>query len=127
MTNFANKLNLEIELDYKTISEDGSPFYRFVMLDGEVIFWFSLHNNKDIYSIGVTTGNLFPVSGTAIYALTTAEAPFYFDRIAINPSSLSGDIYTAQRYIEELQLACAVGLKIEQFFRTEFLQKYAEK
>lgn len=127
MTNFANKLNLEIELDYKTISEDGSPFYRFVMLDGEVIFWFSLHNNKDIYSIGVTTGALFPISGTTIYAFTTAEAPFYFDRIAINSSSLNGDIYTTQRYIEELQLACAIGLKIEQFFRTEFLQKYAEK
>ncbi len=127
MANFANKLNLEIELDYKTISEDGSPFYRFVMLDGEVIFWFSLHDNKDIYSIGVTTGNLFPVSGTMIYAFTTAEAPFYFDRIAINPSSLNGDIYMTQRYIEELQLACAIGLKIEQFFRTEFLQKYAEK
>lgn len=127
MTNFANKLNLEIELDYKTISEDGSPFYRFVMLDGEVIFWFSLHNNKDIYSIGVTTGNLFPISDTTIYAFTTAEAPFYFDRIAINSSSLNGDIYTTQRYIEELQLACAIGLKIEQFFRTEFLQKYVEK
>lgn len=127
MANFANKLNLEIELDYKTISEDGSPFYRFVMLDGEVIFWFSLHNNKDIYSIGMMTGNLFPVSGTTIYAFTTAEAPFYFDRIAINPGSLNGDIYTTQRYIEELQLACAIGLKIEQFFRTEFLQKYAEK
>ena len=127
MTDFTNKLNLEIELDYKTISEDGAPFYRFVMLDGEVIFWFSLHDNKDIYSIGVTTGNLFPVSGTTIYAFTTAEAPFYFDRIAINPSSLNGDICTTQRYIEELQLACAIGLKIEQFFRTEFLQKYAEK
>lgn len=127
MTNFANKLNLEIELDYKTISEDGSPFYRFVMLDGEVIFWFSLHNNKDIYSIGMTTGNLFPVSGTTIYAFTTAEAPFYFDRIAINPSSLNGNICITQRYIEELQLACAIGLKIEQFFRTEFLQKYVEK
>lgn len=97
------------------------------MLDGEVIFWFSLHDNKDIYSIGVTTGNLFPVSGTTIYAFTTAEAPFYFDRIAINPSSLNGDIYMTQRYIEELQLACAIGLKIEQFFRTEFLQKYVEK
>ena len=127
MANFANKLNLEIELDYKTISEDGSPFYRFVMLDGEVIFWFSLRDNKDIYSIGVTTGNLFPVSGTMIYAFTTAEAPFYFDRIAINLGSLNGDIYTTQRYIEELQLACAIGLKIEQFFRTEFLQEYAEK
>ena len=127
MADFTNKLNLEIELDWKAISEDGSTFYRFTMLDGEVIFWFSLHDNKDIYSIGVTAGNLFPVSGTTIYAFTTAEAPFYFDRIAINPSSLNGDIYTTQRYIEELQLACAIGLKIEQFFRTEFLQKYAEK
>lgn len=127
MTDFTNKLNLEIELDWKSISEDGSPFYRFVMLDGEVVFWFSLHNNKDIYSIGVTTGTLFPVSGTMIYAFTTGEAPFYFDKVAINPHSLNGDIYTAQRYIEELQLACAIGLKIEQFFRTEFLQKYVEK
>jgi hypothetical protein len=127
MTDSTNKLNLEIKLDWKTISEDGSPFYRFTMLDGEVVFWFSFHNNKDIYSIGVTTGTLFPVSGTAICAFTTSEAPFYFDRIAINPSSLNGDIYTTQKYIEELQLACVIGLKIEQFFRTEFLQKYAEK
>lgn len=127
MTDSTNRLNLEIKLDWKTISEDGSPFYRFTMLDGEVVFWFSLHNNKDIYSIGVTTGTLFPVSGTAICAFTTGEAPFYFDRIVINPSSLNGDIYTTQKYIEELQLACVIGLKIEQFFRTEFLQKYAEK
>ena len=127
MADFANTLNLEIELDWKTISKDGSPFYRFVMLDGEVVFWFSLHNNKDIYSIGVTTGNLFPISRTMIYAFTTAEAPFYFDKIAINPCSLNGGIYTTQEYIKELQLACAIGLKIEQFFRTEFLQKYVEK
>jgi hypothetical protein len=97
------------------------------MLDGDVVFWFSLHNNKDIYSIGVTTENLFHVSGTIIYALTTAEAPFYFDRISINSSSLNGDICTTQKCIEELQLACAIGQRIEDFFKNEFLQNYTEK
>jgi hypothetical protein len=127
MTDFANKLNLEIELDLKTTSEDGSTFYRFAMLDGKVIFWFSLHNNKDIYSIKVTTEELFPISGTMLYAYTNMDEPFYFENVIINPHTLNDDIITAQEYIKELQLACAIGQKIEDFFENEFLQKYVEK
>ena len=123
----ANKLNLEIKLDYKAISEDGSPFYRFVMLDGEIVFWFSLHHNKNIYDIGIATGTLFPVSGMMIFADTDMDEPFYFKQVIINPKALNADIQTTQRYIEELQLACAIGQRIEDFFKNEFLQKYAEK
>lgn len=126
MTNFANKLNLEIKLDYKTISEDGSPFYRFTMLGGEVVFWFSLHHNKNIYDIGVTTGTLFPVSNMVIFANTDMDEPFYFKQVIINPKALNADIQTTQKYIEELQLACAIGQRIEDFFKNEFLQNYAD-
>lgn len=127
MTNSANKPNLEIKLDWKTISEDGSPFYRFTMLDGEVVFWFSLHHNKNIYDIGVTTGTLFPVSNMMIFANTDMDKPFYFKQVIINPKALNADIQTTQKYIEELQLACAIGQRIEDFFKNEFLQNYADK
>lgn len=123
MTDFTNKLNLEIELDWKAISEDDSTFYRFVMLDGEVVFWFSLHHNKNIYDIGVTTGTLFPASKLMIFA----DTDIYFKQIIINPKALNADIQTTQEYIKELQLACAIGQKIEDFFKNEFLQKYVEK
>ena len=55
MANFTNKPNLEIKLDCKTISEDGSPFYRFTMLDGEIVFWFSFHHNKNISTTRLLT------------------------------------------------------------------------
>ena len=127
MKNSENKLNLEIKLDWKTISEDGSPFYRFTMLDGEVVIWFSLHNNKNIYDIGVTTGTLFPVSDMVIFADTNMDKPFYFKQVIINPKALNADIQTTQKYIEELQLARAIGQRIEDFFKNEFMQKYTEK
>lgn len=118
------KKDFEITLDWKTISEDGSPFYRFKMLDGKVVFWFSLHNNKNIYSIGLMTDGLFPTSGVQLCAITDMDKPFYFKKILINPHTLHGDITTTLKYIEELQLACIIGMKIEQFFMTEFLEKY---
>lgn len=122
----------EIKLDEKfsaDLTEDDSVFYRFNLtgdrlLGGKVIFWFSLYNNKDIYSIGVNTENLFPVTGTMLFADTDMERPFYFKKVLINPHTLNGDIDRTQRYINELQLACDIGRRIEDFFNNEFLQNY---
>ena len=116
-----------IHLDKKNQSEDGSTFYRFTMLNGNVVFWFSLEKNNHIYSIGLTTENLFPVSGTRLIAETDMNEPFYFKKIIVDPHTLNDDIHTTMKYIEELKLACVVGWEIEHFFNHEFLQKYVEE
>lgn len=126
MKDFVNGTLFTIKLDKKNLSEDGSIFYRFTMLDGRVVMWFSLHDNNHIYSIGLTTENLFPVSGTRLIAETDMDEPFYFKKIIIDPHTLDDDIPTTQKYIEELQVACVIGQAIENFFKNEFLQKYVK-
>lgn len=116
-----------IHLDKKNQYEDGSTFYRFTMLHGSVVFWFSLEKGNHIYTIGLTTENLFPVSSTRLIAETDMDEPFYFKKIIIDPHNLDDDIPTTIKYIKELKLACAIGQEIEHFFRNEFLQKYAEE
>jgi hypothetical protein len=122
-----NESDLAITLDKKAQLNDDSTFYRFTMLNGNIIIWFSLHNDNHIYTIGITTGKLFPVSGVQLFAETDGDEPFYFKRVIIDPYSLNDDIQTTKKYIEELELACAIGQAIENFFRNEFLQKYGTK
>jgi len=113
-----------VKLDYKNKSDDGTIFFRFTMLDGRVTIWFTLHDNNSIYSIGINTENLFPISDTHLFPECYDDEPFYFKRIVIDPHTLNDDIPTTQKYIEELQLACIIGQAIEDFFKNKFLQEY---
>lgn len=112
-----------IKLDYKNQSKDGSTFYRFLLNDN-IIIWFSLYENKHIYSIGIKSDNLFPVSSVCFYADIDDDKPYHFNGIKIEARSLNCYIEETKRYIEELQLACAIAHEIENFFREKFLQEY---
>lgn len=121
---FVEGKGLTIKLDKKSSCADGSTFYRFTMLHGKVVIWFTLHNNRHIYSIGISTENLFPISKTRLFPQCSDDEPFYFERIIIDPHTLNDDISTTRKYIIELQLACAIGQGIEHFFKHEFLRQY---
>lgn len=115
-----------IKLDYKKQSEtEDSVFYRFILNDNTII-WFTLHNNKYIYSIGIKTDGLFPVSRATIFLDTDLNEPFYFNKAIIEAPSLNYSIEKTKQCIKELELACTLAQEIENFFKNIFLQEYVD-
>ena len=113
-----------IKLDYKKQSDiDDSIFYRFI-LNEKVIIWFTLHQYKYTYSIGIKTDGLFPVSRTTIFLDTDLDTPFYFNKAIIETPSINCNISDIKECIKELQLACNIAEEIEDFFKNRFLQEY---
>ena len=125
-----------IKLDFKKQSDtDNSIFYRFVLVNTKywrftsnesVIFWFTLHENKYIYSIGIKTDNLFPVSNATIFLDTDLDAPFYFNKAIIETPSFNYGVFDTKKCIKELDLACDIAEEIDDFFKNRFLQEYVK-
>lgn len=111
-----------IRLDLKKQDDDGSVFYRY-RLDDKLVFWFSLHDNRKIYSISAFSDNLFPVSHIELYVYTSDREPYYFDRVVISGSCMRGTIYEVEKYIEEAKLATSIAREIGDFFKNRFLQE----
>lgn len=115
-----------IKLDYKKQSEtEDSVFYRFILNDN-IIIWFTLYDNKHIYSIGIKADNLFPVTETHLFADTDNNEPYYFKEVLIESYSLNYSIEKTKQCIKELELACTLAQEIEDFFKNIFLQEYVD-
>lgn len=111
-----------ITLDLKKQNDDGSVFYRY-RLDDKLIFWFSLHNNRNIFSISASDNELFPTSHIELFLYTDDYEPYYFDRVVISGSCLRGTVDEVEKYIEEAKLAQSIAREIEDFFKNRFLQE----
>lgn len=112
-----------IRLDFKKQNDNGSIFYRY-QLDDKIVFWFSLYNNRNIYSIRASNNNgLFPTSHIELYLYTDTYEPYYFDKVVISGSCLRGTVSEVEKYIEEAKLAQSIAREIEDFFKNRFLQE----
>lgn len=113
-----------IKLDFKKQSDtDNSIFYRFI-LNEKTIFWFTLHDNKYIYSIGIRTNDLFPYSRISLFADTDENKPYYYKEMKIESYSLNYNPVVTKECIKELRLAYDIAVEIDDFFKNKFLQEY---
>lgn len=117
-----------IRLNFKKQNDNGSIFYRY-QLDDKLVFWFSLYNSRNIYSIRASdnellpTSRLFPTSHIELFLYTDNCEPYYFDKVVISGSCLRGTVDEVEKYIEEVKLAQSIAREIEDFFRNRFLQE----